>query len=233
MRYIFRISTNFPSKIQCHETFFSKILGQFCKKQREKHLYFRKFMRKSDGKFATAKSKEIFNISGARFSRFNRGEGASLFRNWHSDFQNNFNSSRQEEKLEKLEGMVALESADAYIFYNAMIYDLNNHCIRYLDILDTGRYDDRGGTTKLDRYRVNFCRNEIENILKRIKINGQLPNNNYIRIAMVHGYQYLGKVKKLQEDVSRFLFLRRFLTQTFIIRMSDCLKKRKKIVLTE
>lgn len=50
---------------------------------------------------------------------------------------------------------------------------------------------------------------------------------------MVHGYQYLGKVKKLQEDVSRFLFLRRFLRKHFIIRMSDCLKKRKKIVLTE
>ncbi|XP_043799116.1 otoferlin-like [Apis laboriosa] len=105
-----------------------------------------------------------------------------------------------EEKLEKLEGMVALESADAYIFYNAMICNLNNYCLRYLDMLDTGRYDHEGGTTKLDRYRVNFCRNEIENILKRIKINGQLPNNNYIRIAMVHGYQYLGKLKKLRED---------------------------------
>lgn len=143
------------------------------------------------------------------------GEGASLFRNWHSDFQNNFNSSRQEEKLEKLEGMVALESADAYIYYNAMIRGLNNHCIRYLDILDTRRYDDEGGSTKLDRYRVNFCRNEIENILKRISINGELPNNNYIRIAMVHGYQYLGKVKKLREDVSRFYFTRFFLT-TFL-----------------
>lgn len=112
--------------------------------------------------------------------------------------------------MEKLEGMVALESADAYIFYNAMIRDLNNHCIRYLDMLNTGRYDVKGGTTKLDRYRVNFCRNEIENILKRIKMTGQLPNNNYIRIAMVHGYQYLGKLKKLREDVSRFAL--RFLT---------------------
>lgn len=213
--------TNFPGFLwnQCHDKdetffFFSKfsIIGQFSKKQRQKHLwhlYFRKFtnagLKKAiDRKVSNTESKEIFNISGARFSRCNRGEGASLFRNWHSDFQNNFNSSRQEEKLEKLEGMVALESADAYIFYNAMIRDLNNHCIRYLDMLNTGRYDVKGGTTKLDRYRVNFCRNEIENILKRIKMTGQLPNNNYIRIAMVHGYQYLGKLKKLREDVSRF-----------------------------
>lgn len=125
--------------------------------------------------------------------------------------------------MEKLEGMVALESADAYIYYNAMIRGLNNHCIRYLDILDTRRYEDEGGTTKLDRYRVNFCRNQIENILKRITINGELPNNNYIRIAMVHGYQYLGKVKKLREDVSRF-----FLTTFLMIRISDRLKRKRK-----
>lgn len=196
------------------------------------HLYFRKFMNTGvkkviERKVSNTESKEIFNISGARFSRCNRGEGASLFRNWHSDFQYNFNSSRQEEKLEKLEGMVALERANAYIFYNAMIHNLNNYCLRYLDMLDTRRYDHEGGTTKLDRYRVNFCRNEIENILKRIEINGQLPNNNYIRIAMVHGYQYLGKLKKLREDVSRFALRFLMTCKLFIIRMSDCLKKKK------
>lgn len=70
-------------------------------------------------------------------------------------------------------------------------------------MLDTGRYDDHGGTTKLDRHRVNLCRKEIESILERIKINGELPSNRYTRIAMAHAYQYLKTVKKLREDVSR------------------------------
>ncbi|CAK9828332.1 Fer-1-like protein 6 [Anthophora retusa] len=105
-----------------------------------------------------------------------------------------------EQKLEKLEGMVALENPDAYKFYNQTIRTMRSHCIRYLHTLDQGRYDDEGGTTKLDRHRVNLCRKEIENILKRIKINGELPSNHYTRIAMVHAYQYLDKMKKLCED---------------------------------
>lgn len=73
---------------------------------------------------------------------------------------------------------------------------------RYLDILDTGRYNEHGGTTKLDRHRVNLCRKEIESILQRIKINGELPSDRYTRIAMAHAYQYLKRMKKLREDVS-------------------------------
>lgn len=104
--------------------------------------------------------------------------------------------------MDQLESMVALEHPDTYKFYNETIRAMRSHCMHYLHTLDTGRYDDEGGTTKLDRYRVNLCRKEIENILKRIKINGELPSNHYTRIAMAHAYQYLAKVKKLREDVS-------------------------------
>ncbi|KAK9306192.1 hypothetical protein QLX08_003081 [Tetragonisca angustula] len=105
-----------------------------------------------------------------------------------------------EEKLDQLESMVALEHPDTYKFYNETIRVMRSHCMHYLHTLDAGRYDDEGGTTKLDRYRVNLCRKEIENVLKRIKINGELPSNHYTRIAMAHAYQYLAKVRKLRED---------------------------------
>ncbi|KAK1117439.1 hypothetical protein K0M31_016643 [Melipona bicolor] len=105
-----------------------------------------------------------------------------------------------EEKLDQLESMAALEHPDTYKFYNETIRATRSHCMHYLHVLDTGRYDDEGGTTKLDRYRVNLCRKEIESILRRIKINGELPSNHYTRIAMAHAYQYLAKVKKLRED---------------------------------
>lgn len=108
----------------------------------------------------------------------------------------------QEAKLEELETLMAVESAITFESYNETIRALKIHCARYLRVLDTGRYEDEGGTTKLDRHRVNLCRKSIEDILKRIKINGELPNNNYMRIAMIHAYQYLEKLKGLCEDVS-------------------------------
>ncbi|XP_046143744.1 otoferlin-like [Osmia bicornis bicornis] len=106
----------------------------------------------------------------------------------------------EEQKLERLDGLVTLEQPDVYKLYNETIRTLENHCIRYLHTLDTERYGDQGGTTKLDRHRVNLCRKEIEDILTRIRINGELPNNRYTRIAMSHAYQYLKKLKKIQED---------------------------------
>ncbi|XP_015435492.1 PREDICTED: otoferlin-like [Dufourea novaeangliae] len=105
-----------------------------------------------------------------------------------------------ERKLEELEGLVALEDPQAYKLYNETIRSLKEYCFRYLHTLDAGLYDDRGGTTRLDRHRVNLCRKEIENLLRRIKINGELPSNRYTRIAMVHAYQYLRNVKKLRAD---------------------------------
>ncbi|XP_067216226.1 otoferlin-like isoform X2 [Linepithema humile] len=105
-----------------------------------------------------------------------------------------------EAKLEKLKVLMAVESPITFDSYNETIRALKVHCTRYLHVLDTGRYEDEGGTTKLDHHRVNLCRKSIEDILKRIKINGELPNNNYMRIAMIHAYQYLEKLRSLCED---------------------------------
>ena len=89
--------------------------------------------------------------------------------------------------------------------YNETIVSLKRYCTHYLHILDTGRYDDDGGTTKLDRHRVNLCRNRIEAILKMIKVNGCLSNNHYIKIAMIHAYKYLDDIRELSDDVSSCL----------------------------
>lgn len=95
-----------------------------------------------------------------------------------------------------------MENPIAFEAYNETIHALKTQCIRYLHVLDIGRYENKGGTTKLDRHRVNLCRKNIEDILKRIKINGELPNNNYMRIAMIHAYQYLRKLRNMCDDVS-------------------------------
>lgn len=68
--------------------------------------------------------------------------------------------------------------------------------------MDTGRYEDEGGTTRLDRHRVNLCREEIKYILKVIKINGELVNNNYINIATTHAYHFLKIIRDLCKDVN-------------------------------
>lgn len=120
---------------------------------------------------------------------------------------NDFNSLAQERKLEDLEDLVDLESPEAYKAYNEAIRELRGHCIHYLHTLDTGGCDEDGGTTKLDRHRVNLCRKEIENILRGIKINGELPSNHYTRIAIAHAYRYLSKLKRIKEDVSRARFV--------------------------
>lgn len=65
-----------------------------------------------------------------------------------------------------------------------------------------GKYDEDGGTTKLDRHRINHCRESVETILRMIKINGILPNNNYIKIAVIHAYKYLHNIRDICEDVS-------------------------------
>ncbi|EFN60493.1 Fer-1-like protein 4 [Camponotus floridanus] len=107
-----------------------------------------------------------------------------------------------EVRLEKLEALMATQNPTAFEVYNETIRALKAHCKRYLYILDTGKYEKKGGTTKLDRHRASLCLKSVENILERIKINGELPNNNYMRIAMIHGHQYLKKLRKLCEDHS-------------------------------
>jgi len=97
---------------------------------------------------------------------------------------------------------MAIENPIAFEAYNETIRTLKAHCVRYLDALNTGKYENKGGNTKLDRHRMSLCRTNIEDILKRIKINGELPNNNYMRIAMIHAYQYLRQLRNLCDDVS-------------------------------
>lgn len=108
----------------------------------------------------------------------------------------------QEVELEKLETLIAIQEQSTYKAYNSLIRSLKRHCLKYLHILDSGSYDDEGGTTKLDRHRVNLCRQEFETILKMIKVNGELINNNYLKIAVIHAYKYLHRIKQLCEDVS-------------------------------
>ncbi|KAL6424890.1 hypothetical protein ACFW04_010045 [Cataglyphis niger] len=105
-----------------------------------------------------------------------------------------------EVSLEKLEALVVTRNPTAFEVYNETIRALKTHCKRYLYVLNTGKYEKKGGTTKLDRYRASLCLEGVENILEKIKINGELPNNNYMRIAMIHAYQYLKKLRKLSED---------------------------------
>lgn len=96
-----------------------------------------------------------------------------------------------------------MESPEAFEIYNEAMRALRAHCTRYLHVLDSGIYYDEGGTTKLDHHRVGLCRRNVEDILKRIRINGELPNNNYMRIATIHAYQYLRKLRNMCENVSR------------------------------
>ncbi|XP_039312849.1 otoferlin [Solenopsis invicta] len=105
-----------------------------------------------------------------------------------------------ETRLEKLEVLMARENPVAFVAYNETMHALKVHCTRYLHVLDTGKYEIEGGTTKLDRHRASLCRRSVEDILKRMKITGELPNNNYMRIAMVHAYQYLRKLRNLCDD---------------------------------
>ncbi|KAK2580951.1 hypothetical protein KPH14_006017 [Odynerus spinipes] len=109
-----------------------------------------------------------------------------------------------EEKLGEVETLVAVENPRACGTYNEAIRTFKSHCLHYLHTLDDGRYDAEGGTTKLDRHRANVCRKQIEDILRRIKIDGELPNNHYIGIAMLHAYQYLRELRELCEDVSKY-----------------------------
>lgn len=104
--------------------------------------------------------------------------------------------------LSKLEALIAVENPAAYETYNTVIESLKCYCMHYLSILDTNVYNENGGTTKLDRHRINLCHYCIQDIITMINVNGKLPNNNYIKIAMLHAYKYLKKILDIAEDVS-------------------------------
>ncbi|KAI4503915.1 hypothetical protein M0802_001318 [Mischocyttarus mexicanus] len=127
-----------------------------------------------------------------------------------------FISNFLEKKLEEIDTLVAVANSKACKTYNETIRTFKNHCLHYLHTLDDGRYDaegavvggsgvgaSSGGTIKLDRHRANVCCKQIDDILRRIKIDGEIPNNHYIGIAMVHAYQYLRELRGLCEDVIR------------------------------
>ncbi|XP_023290146.1 LOW QUALITY PROTEIN: otoferlin [Orussus abietinus] len=105
-----------------------------------------------------------------------------------------------ETELEKLDDLIAVEHRQAYERYNEMVGTLSRHLSDYLEKMDTKIMEENGGTTKLDRYRMTLCREEIESIIKIVEINGPLPNNNYIRIATIHAYKYLHKIRQLCQD---------------------------------
>ncbi|KAK0093832.1 hypothetical protein PV326_012519 [Microctonus aethiopoides] len=105
-----------------------------------------------------------------------------------------------ESDLAKLETLITVKSRMAYENYNRIIGSLKRYCINYLHILDSERYNLDGGTTKLDRHRVNVCRECIEDVVKMIESNGDLPNNNFIKIATAYAYKYLQKIRKICED---------------------------------
>ncbi|KAK0090744.1 hypothetical protein PV325_006303 [Microctonus aethiopoides] len=107
---------------------------------------------------------------------------------------------KSESDLAKLETLITVKSRMAYENYNRIIGSLKRYCINYLHILDSERYNLDGGTTKLDRHRVNVCRECIEDVVKMIESNGDLPNNNFIKIATAYAYKYLRKIRKICED---------------------------------
>lgn len=111
---------------------------------------------------------------------------------------------------------MALGHEAAHSAYNAAIRGLQRHCASYLHSLrslamDCTRSDDNEESviscmTSLDRHRLNYCRREIESVMQRVKVNGELGDNGLIRIAMVHARDHLRVIRSLCEDVSVVLY---------------------------
>ncbi|XP_048510270.1 otoferlin-like [Athalia rosae] len=103
-------------------------------------------------------------------------------------------------ELEKMEQLAIVENAKIYQWYNRMVDELNDRCSLYLKILDDVDLEEMGGTTKLDRHRYNLCQERVESVMETIRINGRLPDNNYVRIAMIHARKYLHLLEEITED---------------------------------
>ncbi|KAI4482752.1 hypothetical protein M0804_008605 [Polistes exclamans] len=161
----------------------------------------------------------IGNAGNQRFSR-DRCDPGNNNDDYDEDNDDNDNDDDKniqgfllEKKLEEVETLVAVENPKACKTYNETIRRFKSHCLHYLHTLDDGRYDAEGdgggggggggrGTIKLDRHRANVCCKQIDDILRRIKIDGEIPNNHFIGIAMIHAYQYLRELRGLCEDVN-------------------------------
>lgn len=87
--------------------------------------------------------------------------------------------------------------------------ELNRRCGVYLKMLENCDTEELGGTTWLDEHRYNVCRINVENIVETIRINGRLPDNNYLRIALIHARKYLHSLEEIIEDVSIWASLRK------------------------
>ncbi|KAH0549066.1 hypothetical protein KQX54_005671, partial [Cotesia glomerata] len=107
-----------------------------------------------------------------------------------------------ENMLSELETLIAVENPTTYETYNTVIESLKRYCMEYLSILDTDIYYENGGTTELDRHRINLCHYCIQDIITMINVNGKLLNNNYIKIAMLHAYKYLTSIRQISKDHS-------------------------------
>ncbi|XP_031785250.1 otoferlin isoform X4 [Nasonia vitripennis] len=121
-----------------------------------------------------------------------------------------FIADNLERELERLETLVTLGHEAAHSAYNSAIRGLQQHCASYLHSLRSlamgcARPDDNGEDvvscmTSLDRHRLNYCRREIEGVMQKVKVNGELGDNGLIRIAMVHARNHLRIIRSLCKD---------------------------------
>ena len=113
----------------------------------------------------------------------------------------------QEAELEKIDSLASLNDNRTYVSYNSTMKSLKLMCTSYLHILQEMHENCRieeeivSCLTSLDKHRLNNCKNEIETILNRIKINGELVDNQLLRIAMLHAYRHLKIIRLLCDDV--------------------------------
>lgn len=105
---------------------------------------------------------------------------------------------------------MAFERENAYKVYNDLVQSLKRQCQTYLErtlkIGLVGRMNLEGVeilSTKLDHHRLEICRHELESIVKSLKNNGELSDNQFIKIGILHTRNYLKILRKLCNDVSR------------------------------
>lgn len=108
--------------------------------------------------------------------------------------------------MEKIEDLKTIGDENTYVIYNATTKVLRRQCIAYLENLKEIAADPddsvKSNMTTLDRHRLNSCALDIESIIKRLKVNGELLDNHYLDIAMIHAYEHLQTIKNLCKDVS-------------------------------
>ena len=98
---------------------------------------------------------------------------------------------------------MAVEQSSAYVAFNSMTRGLRRHCASYLSSLGSLAMSEVAGyMTVLDRHRLNHCKLEIEAVLRRVEANGELVDNRFLKIAMLHVRRHLCTIRSLCKDVS-------------------------------